>query len=391
MCTKPRGAVPLLHQGQQSRGTRALGRSERGGVPFVGLAVDDRHERRLAAHGQADVARGEVGVDRAPARENLLPFFVGVRLGDARRFDDPLHRHLVRELDLARFHAAGDGRGGRWFGRARQRDVPFAREQPRGRVEADPAGARQIHLAPGVEIREVVARPSRRARQRLDIGHQLDQIAGNEARGEPQMAENLHQQPRAVAAGAGSQLERLLGSLHARVEPDHVGDLLLQVAVDLHQRVDGRPAPAIDRGQPGAQTRRGRIGAQERLEVAELRRLVGEGEAFGERLEKEVERVVDGHLGDQIDLDPEQIGLVGEREPRDVVALRILLPVQEMCRRRDALRVGQDRRPAVRRRPQADELRQQLDGPVVAVLRHVTKGNVNAHVRVARYIYHQRL
>ena len=33
----------------------------------------DRHERRLAAHRQAHVAGGEVGVDRAPAREDRLP------------------------------------------------------------------------------------------------------------------------------------------------------------------------------------------------------------------------------------------------------------------------------------------------------------------------------
>ena len=144
------------------------------------------------------------------------------------------------------------------------------------------------------------------------------------------MAKNLHEQPRAVAAGAGSQLERLLGSLHAGIEPDHVADLLLQVAVDLDQHLDGRPAPAVDRRHPGTETRRHRAGVEERLEVAKLGRLVGEGELFGERLEKEVERVVDGHLGDQVDLDPEQIDLLGEREPRDVVALRILLPVQEV-------------------------------------------------------------
>ena len=99
---------------------------------------------------------------------------------------------------------------------------------------------------------------------------------------------------------------------------------------------------------------------------------------FGGRLEEEVERVVDRHLGDQVDLDAELVDLLGERQPRDVVALRILLPVEEVLGRRDALRVGEDRRAAVRRRPQADELRRQLDGPVVPVLRHVAKRDVNA-------------
>ena len=147
----------------------------------------------------------------------------------------------------------------------------------------------------------------------------------------------------------------------------------------------GRRRRSIEASQ-ATETGRHRAGVEERLEVAKLRRLVGEGELFGERFQKKVEGIVDGHLGDQIDLDPEQIGLVGEREPRDVVALRILLPVQEMRRWRDALRIGEDRRPTVWRRPQADELRQQLDGPVVPVLRHVTEGNVNAHACCPPYI-----
>ena len=71
----------------------------------------------------------EIGVDRASAREDRLPLRVGVGLGDARRFDDPLHRHLVEELDLAWLDTAGDRRGARWLGRAGQRNVSFAGEQ----------------------------------------------------------------------------------------------------------------------------------------------------------------------------------------------------------------------------------------------------------------------
>ena len=40
--------------------------------------------------------------------------------------------------------------------------------------------------------------------ERLHIGRQLDQIAGNEARGEPQVAQDLDQQPGGIAAGAGA-------------------------------------------------------------------------------------------------------------------------------------------------------------------------------------------
>ncbi len=41
----------------------ALRRSDRPGVPFVGLEIVDRDERRLAAHGEANVQRAEIGVD----------------------------------------------------------------------------------------------------------------------------------------------------------------------------------------------------------------------------------------------------------------------------------------------------------------------------------------
>ena len=189
-------AVALLQPAKQIGRARALGRTERGGVPLVGVAIGRRHERRLPAHRQAHVAGGEVRVDRAPAREDRLPLRVGVGLRDARRFDDPLHRHLVEELDLALFDRARDRRGARRLRRARQRDVPFAREQARRRIEADPAGAGQVHLAPGVEIGEVAV-GARGTVQRLHVRLQLDQVAGDEARGEPEVAEKLHEQPRA--------------------------------------------------------------------------------------------------------------------------------------------------------------------------------------------------
>ncbi len=65
----------------------------------------------------------------------------------------------VRELDLALFHLARDRRGARRLGRAGERDVPFAREQPGGGVEADPARARQIDLAPRVQVGEILLGP----------------------------------------------------------------------------------------------------------------------------------------------------------------------------------------------------------------------------------------
>ena len=86
-------------------------------------------------------------------------------------FVDPRHRHVERELGhavvvrlcriLGPAERAGDRGGAQRIGRAGQRDVPFAGEQARGRIEADPARARHVHLGPGVQVGEVVLRPGR--------------------------------------------------------------------------------------------------------------------------------------------------------------------------------------------------------------------------------------
>jgi hypothetical protein len=52
-----------------------------------------------------------------------------------------------------------------------------------------------------MQVGEVVI-GARRAVERLEIGLELDQVARDEARGEAQMPQHLHQQPAGVAAGA---------------------------------------------------------------------------------------------------------------------------------------------------------------------------------------------
>ena len=105
---------------------------------------------------------------------------LAIRLGDARRLVDPRHRHVERELGHAcrrspwpdpwsEAERAGDRGGTQRIGRAGERDVPLAGEQARGRIEADPARARHIHLGPGVQVGEVDLRP-RRPVERLDVG-----------------------------------------------------------------------------------------------------------------------------------------------------------------------------------------------------------------------------
>ncbi len=118
---------------------------------------------------------------------------------------------------------------------------------------------------------------------------------------------------------------------------------------------------------------------EERLQLAPLPLVILERYVLGVRFQEEVERVVDRHLGHEIDLDAELPDPLGEREPGHVVALRILLPVDEVLVRLDAQGIGQDRRPAMRRRSQPNELRREPDKPVVPIVGDVREGDVNRH------------
>ena len=77
----------------------------------------------------------------------------------------------------------------------------------------------------------------------------------------------------------------------------------------------------------------GRFGFEEGAQFAGERGVVGEGIFFGVRFEEEIERIEDRHLGDQIDFDEEFGGGFGEDQAREIVALRVLLPVEEVVLR----------------------------------------------------------
>jgi hypothetical protein len=68
-----------------------------------------------------------------------------------------------------------------------------------------------------------------------------------------------------------------------------------------------------------------------------------------------------------LDIGLKVVGLVDEHKARQIVAERILLPVDEMLLRLNLQRVTQDRRPAMRSRSQSDDLRSKADVAVVAV------------------------
>ena len=215
------------------------------------------------------------------------------------------------------------------MGRGAEGNMPLPAEQAGRGVHADPACARQIDLGPGVQIGEVLVR----AHGPLDgvhIGLQLDEIARHETSREAQMACDLHQQPSGVPAGSGSEGQRVLGVLNARLHADDIADVALELRVKGHQKIDGPPLVAAkalhQRGEFWPCLLWRQIGGEFMGQLW----LVGEGEGLRIGLNEEIKGIDHIHVGLEIDLDAEFIGLFGEDEAGQPVAVGVLLPVHEM-------------------------------------------------------------
>ena len=190
--------------------------ANRSGVPLGAFHVVDGNERWLAPHRQSHVTSLQSLIHNVSEPVDLVPLFVGVRLRHARVFVRASDRHLEPELDLALIDAAAD-RSRRLRSRCRgERNVTFAREQSRRRVQPNPTGSGKKHLGPRMEIGEVL-RCSRRPFERLEVGRQLNQIPRHKPRRETEAAQHLHQQPRRIATRTRSLRERFLRTLHARL------------------------------------------------------------------------------------------------------------------------------------------------------------------------------
>ena len=260
--------------------------------------------------------------------------------------------------------------------------MAFAGHQAGGRIKADPARAGQKDLAPGMQIGEVFGGTARPV-NRFDVGLQLDQVAGDKARCQPEVAQHLHHQPAAVAARARGELQGFFGRLHARLHADGVLNVALQLLVQSHQKVHGAAGPTVHLVQIALEQRRGRRGSEIGCQLARLGRAVLEWKLLGLGLQKKVERVEDGHFDDHIDRDLELARGRGKHQPCLVVGKRVLLPVDEVAGRLDLERIRQHLGTTVGGRPQADYLRPQLDEAVIGIVRDVTQGDVNGQVRLA--------
>jgi len=115
------------------------------------------------------------------------------------------------------------------------------------------------------------------------------------------------------------------------------------------------------------------------LDVARKKGLVRERGTLRRFLDEEVERIDHGHLGHEVDLDPQLADRIGEDEPGQIVAVGVLLPVEEVGAGFDAQRVATNGDPAMGRGPQPDDVGQERDQPVIAVGRLVIESDENWH------------
>jgi hypothetical protein len=123
----------------------------------------------------------------------------------------------------------------------------------------------------------------------------------------------------------------------------------------------------------------GGLDVEVRLEILPESALVGERKFLGLGLQEEIERIAYGHVGDEVDFDREPANLLRKDNACEEIAVRILLPVQEVAVGLDLQRVAQHRRMAVRRRAQPNDLRPHLRRAVVLVTSLVIQGDVQGH------------
>jgi hypothetical protein len=106
---------------------------------------------------------------------------------------------------------------------------------------------------------------------------------------------------------------------------------------------------------------------------------------FGSRLEEKIKRIVNRHLGDEINFNEEFRGFIGNGEAREVIAEGVLLPVEKMFFGKNFLRVAENGRAAMRRGSQADDVRRMRNRAVVQIMGAMIKCDVYGHESVARW------
>ena len=357
-----------------------------GPIPLRGVPIIHADESRLSAHRQPHVPFAQIEVDLPAECVDGVPLLFGVRLGHPRCFVDPGDGHpdfesLFDFVVVVPFRPRirpAHRRGRLRVGGAGQGDMPLGRHQPGCRVEAHPAGAGHVDFRPGVQVGEVRRWPFR-AFQGLFVGDQLDQVARGESGRQAEMASQLHQQPSRIPARSATEVERFLRLLHTRIEANGVRHRLLNSAVQPDEVVvefhTGLAFGGDQFQQFWPRCERFEVRCQFAFECCVVPKWV----LFRILFDEEVERVDRRQVGNQIDGDDEFTRRFREDQPREVIAIGVLLPVQKVRTRFDRQRVTRHRRPRVRGRSQTHHVRLQRDRPAVRVPGDVVQSDADGH------------
>ena len=211
------------------------------------------------------------------------------------------------------------------------------------------------------------------------IRFELDEIAGHEPRRQSQVSQDLHEKPARVAARARTALERFLRALHPRLHTDDVCDLPRESAVEIDYEIDRALGSSIDRAQERLEPRSRALGRAVDDEIGPQVLAIFERPKLRAFLDEEIERIVDRHVGDDVDLDLQFVDQFGKDIARQPVAIRVLLDVHEMIGRRNFQRVRYDPGAAMGRGPEPDDLRPERDRPVIAIVRQMMDGGSDGH------------
>ena len=98
----------------------------------------------------------KIAVDRLTQPIKRRPGLVRKGIRHARRLMDARHIHRKGESDFGGIDRTRDRRRGAIMRRRAEWQMAFAAEEPRGRIEPDPAGARNIDFGPGVQIGKIM-------------------------------------------------------------------------------------------------------------------------------------------------------------------------------------------------------------------------------------------
>ena len=307
----------------------AFGGAQRVDIPLGSTSISVGHKSGFATHGQAHVERVQCLVHFEAQRLNAFPLFFVVGLAGARRLIHPLHAHFMFKFNFTFIQRASDGGCTARLGSARQGYVPFASQQTRSGVQPYPAGTGQIHLAPGMQVGEIFLRAIR-AVDGFDIACELDQVARGKPCRHAQPAEYLYHEPCRVTAGTRPTVQCFIRRLHARFHADQVLDSFRQILIQGHQKVDGFNPAQVHLGHVGVECLARVAGHQVGCQFLVQRCVIFKREELGGFFEEKIEGIQHRHFSHKVHRNFQHLCAFGKYQATHVIALRVLLPVDEV-------------------------------------------------------------